>query len=183
MYTTDLKIFRKEKNMSQAQMAEIIGISPTGYAKIENGETKSITIEIAKRISKAINIHFNQLFEIEQPKQESDKVRELTDEYKKLFKELSIQEQISKLQDQVIVNWSKGAYEDVIAAFKHKVHEVSQITKDVNERNKEIDNLSAMAFDIIDRLKQRGFFSVEEVEMFHKEISQYLNPKLELPIK
>lgn len=60
-----LKKIRIEKRLSQKQVAEICGITPAAYTFIENGTTKNITIEIGKGIAKALNVSFNELFEIE----------------------------------------------------------------------------------------------------------------------
>ncbi|MDP2887479.1 MAG: helix-turn-helix transcriptional regulator [Bacteroidota bacterium] len=60
-----IRQLRKQKGISQSKMAEVIGISQAAYAKIETGDTKSISIEIGKGISKALDISFNELFDIE----------------------------------------------------------------------------------------------------------------------
>ena len=62
-----IKKYRTQKNLSQDKMAEIIGISQAAYAKIESGYTQNITIDIGKGIAKALEISFNELFNIEIP--------------------------------------------------------------------------------------------------------------------
>jgi len=60
-----IKSLRKQKNLSQAQMAAVIGISQAAYAKFESGVTENIALFIATGIAKALNEDFNELFEIE----------------------------------------------------------------------------------------------------------------------
>lgn len=60
-----IKLYRKQKNLSQSQMAAVIGISQAAYAKIESGVTENITLFIATGIAKALGEDFNELFEIE----------------------------------------------------------------------------------------------------------------------
>lgn len=75
-----IRQLRKQKGISQSKMAEVIGISQAAYAKIETGDTKSISIEIGKGISKALNIPFNDLFDIEVPENRSvETEKELND--------------------------------------------------------------------------------------------------------
>jgi transcriptional regulator with XRE-family HTH domain len=60
-----IKLFRKQKNLSQVQMAAVVGISQAAYAKIESGTTVHMSLESAIGIAKALNENFNELFEIE----------------------------------------------------------------------------------------------------------------------
>lgn len=60
-----LKRIRKEKSLSQSNVAAYCGISQAAYAKIENGTTQNITIAIGKGIANVFLISFNELFEIE----------------------------------------------------------------------------------------------------------------------
>lgn len=60
-----LKKKRKEIGLSQTAVAELAGITQSAYAQIENGNTKSITIEAGKGIAEALGISFNVLFDIE----------------------------------------------------------------------------------------------------------------------
>jgi len=60
-----IKSLRKQKDLSQAQMAAVIGISQAAYAKFESGVTENIALFIATGIAKALNEDFNELFEIE----------------------------------------------------------------------------------------------------------------------
>ena len=43
-----IKQYRNQKNLSQTQMAAVIGISQAAYAKIESGITENISLNIAK---------------------------------------------------------------------------------------------------------------------------------------
>ena len=60
-----IKLYRKQKNLSQSQMASVIGISQAAYAKIESGVTGNITLVVATGIAKALGEDFNEVFEIE----------------------------------------------------------------------------------------------------------------------
>ena len=60
-----IKLLRKQKNLSQTQMAAVIGISQAAYAKFESGVTENIALFIAIGIAKALNEDFSELFGIE----------------------------------------------------------------------------------------------------------------------
>lgn len=60
-----LKQLRKEKGISQSTVAKAAGISIAAYSNIENGVSKSITIDVGKGIADALGVSFNVLFDIE----------------------------------------------------------------------------------------------------------------------
>lgn len=60
-----IKNLRNQKGISQTKLAEAIGISQTGYAKIERGDTENIPLSVAVGIAKALNVGFNELFDID----------------------------------------------------------------------------------------------------------------------
>jgi len=66
---------RKQKGLNQSQVAEIAGITQSALASIENNKTNNIFLEVAKGIAKALDVSFNDLFEIEGRNQELEKMR------------------------------------------------------------------------------------------------------------
>jgi transcriptional regulator with XRE-family HTH domain len=89
-----LKKKRKEIGLSQTVVAELAGITQSAYAQIENGNTKSITIEAGKGIAKALGVSFTELFEIEisgtganESAAELEKLRDLVKEQGKRIEE------------------------------------------------------------------------------------------------
>ena len=59
-----IKRLRKQKGISQVEVARAAGITQSSFASIEKGETKSITIDVGKGISEMLGIDFTELFEI-----------------------------------------------------------------------------------------------------------------------
>lgn len=59
--TKNLANLRKEKHLSQEQMAERLGMSKNGYAKLECGESK-INIEHLQNIAQVFDIDIVELF-------------------------------------------------------------------------------------------------------------------------
>jgi transcriptional regulator with XRE-family HTH domain len=74
-----IRRLRELKKLTQAETAEFIGISRVAYSQIENNITKNISIEIGKKLAKAFDIPFIELFEIESnvPQSEIDKLKVL----------------------------------------------------------------------------------------------------------
>ena len=60
-----IRRIRKSKGISQMTVADTCNIKQSSYANIESGKTQNITIEIGKGIAKALNVSFNELFEID----------------------------------------------------------------------------------------------------------------------
>jgi len=89
MNTADkIKRLRKSKGLSLKEMATLIGVSDMSLSKLETGKTKSITIDLGKGIAKALNISFNELFNIEYPIMESGLVEKLQYENEALKQQL-----------------------------------------------------------------------------------------------
>lgn len=59
-----IRIMREIKNLSQEEMAEKLEMSPSGYAKIERGETK-LYLEKLQQIAQIFNIDVTSLIESE----------------------------------------------------------------------------------------------------------------------
>lgn len=60
-----IKAYRKERGLSQSDLSKKLNISQTAYAKIEAGKTTSISLEVCKKLAKALQVDFGSLFEIE----------------------------------------------------------------------------------------------------------------------
>jgi transcriptional regulator with XRE-family HTH domain len=71
-----IKSLRKGKGLSLMDLANILGISDAGLLK-----TKSITVDLGKKTSKALGISFNELFDIEE---DSTKLNEEIQKLKEL---------------------------------------------------------------------------------------------------
>ncbi len=80
-----IKRLRKEKRISQTELAEIAGISRISYTYFENGTTDKLSLDAAKGIAKALNVSFNDLFEIEG---NSSDIKKLEIEVNQLSKKL-----------------------------------------------------------------------------------------------
>lgn len=91
---------RESKGFSRRGLSKIIGISDTALAKVENGETQSITIDLGKELCKSLDISFNELFEIEAA--DNDRVIELEKKNKELEGRISKQDEMIELQSKMI---------------------------------------------------------------------------------
>ena len=65
---------RKQKGLNQSQVAEIAGITQSALASIENNKTNNLFLAVAKGIARALDVSFNDLFEIESGNQELEKM-------------------------------------------------------------------------------------------------------------
>ena len=83
-----IKELRIEKGYSRKKMAEISGVSQPTIYNIENGATDNITLTVGKKISKALNVSFSELFNIEDSKtassELSNKITEMENEIERL---------------------------------------------------------------------------------------------------
>ncbi|MBR1680456.1 helix-turn-helix transcriptional regulator [bacterium] len=59
-----LKIIRKEKGLTQEQLAEKVGIHPTYVGKLESGKSNLSTLLLFK-ISRALGVKLSKIFEFD----------------------------------------------------------------------------------------------------------------------
>ena len=62
-----IKKLRLDKGLKQIDVAKAAGIKQSSYSLIEFGKTKNISLDVAKGISIALDIPFDELFEIDKP--------------------------------------------------------------------------------------------------------------------
>jgi transcriptional regulator with XRE-family HTH domain len=78
-----IKDAREAIGKTQDEVCAEIGISRNSYFLIEKGKTKNLSIDFGKKISKVLGVSFNELFEVENEKEEK-----LTTELARLNREL-----------------------------------------------------------------------------------------------
>ncbi|MFA5478942.1 MAG: helix-turn-helix transcriptional regulator [Candidatus Muiribacteriota bacterium] len=60
-----IRELRQKRRLRQVEIAELIGIKQSTYSLIEDGKTKNISLNVAIGIAKALDVSFNELFDIE----------------------------------------------------------------------------------------------------------------------
>ncbi len=74
-------------------MASLVGLSQPGYAKIESGITENVSLSLAIKISKALGVGFNELFDIDGDSQKIDSLKSDIETLKKRI--LGLEEQLN----------------------------------------------------------------------------------------
>ena len=59
-----MKAIRKDKGLTQEQLAEKIGIHPTYVGKIENGKS-NLSLLMLFKISRAVDVRLSEIFEFD----------------------------------------------------------------------------------------------------------------------
>lgn len=59
-----IRVLRKQRNLSQEQLAEKVGMSSKYLGEIERGQV-NFTVDIAERISEALDIELTELFDFQ----------------------------------------------------------------------------------------------------------------------
>ena len=168
-----IRNLRKIKNLSQAQVAEIVGISQAAYAKIDSGFTKSISIEIGKGISKALNIHFNELFDIEATPQNQDETESLISEIEGLKKQIEDiiknsrkDEQIIDLHKQLHSNLKNAILDTYFSAMTFISFDILKRY----ENNEQKDLIFGILYSFTEEFKkeliENACYSISEFELF-----------------
>ena len=58
----NLKKLRKEKGLKQKEMAELMGLNPTFYNKIERGNDKNLTVHKAMKAAEILGCTLDEIF-------------------------------------------------------------------------------------------------------------------------
>lgn len=112
-----IKQLRIERGINQVDVAKSAGIKQSSYASIEKGDTKTFSLKVAKGIAKALNVNFNELFDIEVQKDDS-LLEELKAENERLKEQLDLCNQQSVLKDKLISGYEK----QIEATKKYSMH-------------------------------------------------------------
>ena len=88
-----IKSLRVQKDLSQTQMANFLGITQAGYANIENNDKAKLSLAYAVRIAEVLNVGFNELYGIPG---DSSKVEEIQNENEAFRKRIiELEEQLN----------------------------------------------------------------------------------------
>lgn len=157
-----IRRLRESKNLKQADVAELVGISRVAYSQIENNVTKSITIEVGKKLSRALQVPFNELFEIED---NTDEGRTL-----KLENE-NLRSKIEELQE-IIVWYFVDGFMTVLQNFL--VRESTSISEQIEESAKS-ERLKRLISRYQEDFKddvEMGYYTVYQYESLIKQINR-----------
>ena len=64
-FNEKIKRIRKSRGLNQTDICSKIGITQPSFASIEAGRTKSVSIDLGKKIALALDVDFNELFDIQ----------------------------------------------------------------------------------------------------------------------
>ena len=183
-----IKQLRKDRNLSQDQMAAFIGISQTAYANIENGSTGKITIENGKAIAKALGTSFAELFNIDYSISDTEFIKNKEKEFDNLL--LALKEKTKALEDKTLLielllrekeNHKSIIVNTITRYSNHILSNLNQELKNAsndNERNiferqknYELKNKQ----DMFENLISLGFITQEDLDNYNKEIEEIRN--------
>ena len=109
-----IKNLRNQKGFSQSKIAQVIGISQTGYAKMERGDTDNLPLSVAVGIAKALNVGFNELFDIDGDSQKINLLGETIEDQKQKIEELKDQITLLKNEKEHIIIWCSLCFIDLL---------------------------------------------------------------------
>lgn len=185
-----LKQLRKQKGISQNTVATAAGISIAAYSNIENGISKSITIEAGKGIAKALEVPFVELFEIEISDSNTEALNKEIRNLNLTIKDLSDKLNSAKSQiddKESIINYLKKEKEiyksSVIISImsdydfnSNNLKEQIKTAKTDNEKlilQKKMDHLTRNRDYLIKNFIHIGFFDQKDIDLYYKELKEH----------
>ena len=159
-----IKALRNQKGLSQSKMADLIGISQTGYAKIESAVTENIALSVAVGMAKALNVGFNELFNIDG---DSQKIDELSNQIVNLNKINNDQKNIIKLYDVLYQNFVRKVLESSEIISKSFVSKIEKGLADINDdrKNSTITMFKTYNKVLQNQLVKANFISEEDIKV------------------
>lgn len=106
--------FRKMRNLTQAQLAELVSINKNYLSHIESGSSfKVISLPLLIKIAQALNVKLSVLVDLEEIYSPKDEIRRELDEMKAIFNELKkLNEDLDKAMDDMDKAETKRINED-----------------------------------------------------------------------
>jgi len=162
-----IKRLRTEKRLTQKQVSELCGLTPSAYLFIENGTTKSISIDVGIGIARALEIPFVELFDIE----DHGNIKLIED----------LKKRISHLERDLFY-CKRGILSSVIHAYTSTINgNILLRSKFQNQDDKDI-----FSYTIVQIIKNwsnqikididEGYYSLEEYKQFVKDVKR-ANPE------
>ena len=102
----DLAVLRKAKELSQAELAEYIGVSQATISRIENGETQ-LSLQLAAKLARVLEVDLVDIIP-------EESLRNLTGHvgqeafYAFCPNPLCVRNKVEKVDNQVLVTWNSG---------------------------------------------------------------------------
>jgi len=132
-----IKSLRNQKGISQTKMASKVGLSQPGYAKIESGVTENMSLSLAIKISKVLEIGFNELYDIDGDSQKIDSLNNEIEILKKRIVEL--EEQLDDKRKANLSNEETIKYWNLFAKYSREIQ-----SENKNISANELENLVMM---------------------------------------
>ena len=146
-FNEKIKRLRKSKGLKQDDICQMIGITQPSFASIENGKTKSVSIDLGKKIANALNVSFNELFDIEYSGYQKCK-----EENENLIKEnIALKEEILKDKRTIIDFLSLNDLLLPLAAKIYNEKKPKNETVDLNNIEEVLADLYKLPYDRSDK--------------------------------
>lgn len=178
-----IKQLRKEKGLSQFDVANRLGISQTAYASIESGKTKSISVEIGKGLAEVLDQDFNILFGVERKENDQTKLIE------NLKKEIeTLKEQLEDKKNIVaFFQKERSSIKYIILSWYLKNFDIKQLNLILRrgkgklteqEFNKEVVEIKKRAMDFLSVFIINGLIDEKDMDDYFDRI--YTRLKIDL---
>lgn len=173
-----IKLLRKQRGISQVEVAKAAGINQASYSNIEKGDTKSITIEVGKGIAKAFGIQFSELFDIEisnpQDSVLESEIATLKTQNQDLIDKIKEKEKLIDLYERINQNF-KGSV--IAACHDAKIINGWNFLKGIEDKE-QADYLGANFLSFIEsflnNLIERGVINQAEIDSFNKRYYEFV---------
>ena len=119
--------FRKMRNLTQAQLAELVSINKNYLSHIESGSTfKVISLPLLIRLAKALDVKLSILVDLEEIDSPKDEIRKELDEMRAIFNELK---KLNEDLDKVMSDMDKAEQKRIDDEFQKLMGDIEEFDK------------------------------------------------------
>jgi transcriptional regulator with XRE-family HTH domain len=136
-----LSRIRINKGLSQNFVAKKAGITQPYYASIEKGDSTNLTLKVAKGISLALEISFNELFDIPLPQQNDSGIDFLHEEISRLKNQLSDKEILTQMLIKKELNTRLNFVEFLCFSYDLVMIQIEFISTDLKSKSISISSV------------------------------------------
>lgn len=177
-----IRRIRKSKGISQIAVADTCNIKQSSFANIESGKTQNITIEIGKGIANALNVSFNELFEIEDLEQTVSDIENLLSEKNAKIADLQKQIEQKDLLIDLLKSDNQRIKNDIIKYIKliadYQIYALINFQSSLMLTNEQKTEIQKNIIDIIHLFGFQQF--VETGIISNSEMQQIVNKNWEI---
>lgn len=165
-----VKKFRKQKGLTQSDLAAACGTQQSTISNLENNDTERIYLSVAVGLANTLGISLNELFNIEITANDHLKIEDLMNEVERLVKDIDESKKLSSLLSNRSELLQMNLIEVIATTHNSIMVELDQLEINSPEGiDKTRENIISGYNEIVRNLIMWRLISEKDIEVFYKD--------------